>query len=71
MHQEKRPGVVRPENSQGAPAALFFFNGLEQCPEIAFAEGFGALALDDFKKHRAECQRDERKQKRRKNLLVY
>ena len=44
---------------------------IEKHKEIQFMILCAQIRVDDFKKHRAECQRDERKQKRRKNVLVY
>ena len=44
---------------------------IEKHKEIQFMILCAQIRVDDFKKHRAECQRDERKEKRRKNLLVY
>ena len=44
---------------------------IEKHKEIQFMILCAQIRVDDFKKHRAECQRDERKEKRRKNVLVY
>jgi hypothetical protein len=44
---------------------------IEKHKEIQFMMLCAQIRVDDFKKHRAECQSDERKEKRRKNVLVY
>ena len=43
---------------------------IEKHKEIQFMMLCAQIRLDDFKKHRADCQRDERREKRRKNVTV-
>ena len=43
---------------------------IEKHKEIQFMMLCAQIRLDDFKKHRADCQRDERREKRRKNIPV-
>ena len=43
---------------------------IEKHKEIQFMMLCAQIRLDDFKKHRADCQRDERREKRCKNIPV-
>ena len=43
---------------------------IEKHKEIQFMMLCAQIRLDDFKKHRADCQRDDRREKRRKNVTV-
>ena len=43
---------------------------IEKQKEIQFMMLCDQIRLDDFKKHRADCQRDQRREKRRKNVRV-
>jgi hypothetical protein len=43
---------------------------IERHKEIQFMMLCAQIRLDDFKKHRADCQRDDRREKRRKNVTV-
>ena len=43
---------------------------IEKHKEIQFMMLCAQIRVDDFKKHRADCQRDERIEKRRKNIPV-
>ena len=43
---------------------------IEKHKEIQFMMLCAQIRLDDFKKHRADCQRDERREKRCKKIPV-
>ena len=43
---------------------------IEKHKEIQFMMLCAQIRLDDFKNHRADCQRDERREKRRKNVTI-
>ena len=43
---------------------------IEKHKEIQFMMLCAQIRVDDFKKHRADCQRDQRREKRSKNVPV-
>jgi hypothetical protein len=43
---------------------------IEKHKEIQFMMLCAQIRIDDFKKHRADCQRDQRREKRRKIVPV-
>ena len=43
---------------------------IEKHKEVQFMMLCAQIRVDDFKKHRADCQRDQRREKRRKNVPV-
>ena len=43
---------------------------IEKHKEIQFMMLCAQIRVDDFKKHRADCQRDQRREKRHKNVPV-
>ena len=44
---------------------------IEKNKEIQFMMLCAQIRLDDFKKHRSDCQRDKRREKRRKIVPLY